>query len=82
MPIKWRPFCSAEQNHFGRGSFKEHFYESVLKSGHWPRKSCRLKVGLFLALMDMWLCDIVLAILVDNHPRNISVKILAIRPLA
>ena len=41
------------QNHFenfGRGSPKEHFCEIILKSGNWPRKRCRLKVFLFLAL--------------------------------
>ena len=46
MPVKglflvlvWWPFCSVAQNHFrnfGRGSFKEHFYEIILKLVHWP----------------------------------------------
>ena len=35
----WRPFCSAELNHFsnfGSRSPKEHFGEIILKLGHWP----------------------------------------------
>ena len=37
-------FCSVEQNHFSnfcRGSFKVHFYEIILKLGHWPTSRCR-----------------------------------------
>ena len=29
---------------------KEHFCETISKSGHWPRRRCHLKVFLFLAL--------------------------------
>ena len=52
-PELWWPFCSAEWIHlsnFGRGSPKEHFCEIILKSRHWPRRRCRLKVFIFLAL--------------------------------
>ena len=35
---------------FGRGSLKEHFCEIILKSGHWSRKRCHLKVFFFLFL--------------------------------
>ena len=48
------PFCSEEQNHFsnfGTWSPKEHLCEIILKLGHWPRRRCRLKVFLFLALV-------------------------------
>ena len=60
MPIKgFSCFSSGshfvEQNHFSnfcRESFKEHFYEIVLKLGHWPTSRCRYKVFfLFLALV-------------------------------
>ena len=50
----WQPFYSVEQNHFsnfGSGSPKEHFCEIFLKSGHWPRRRCRLRVVLFLVLV-------------------------------
>ena len=43
-----------EQNdfsNFGKGSHKEHFFEIILKSGHWSRRRCHLKVFLFLALV-------------------------------
>ena len=46
-------FSGAEQNHFsnfGRGSPKGHFCEIIFISSHWPRRRCRLKVFLFLAL--------------------------------
>ena len=45
-----------ELNHlgnFGRGSSKEskeHSYEVISKSIQWPRRRCRFKVFLFLAL--------------------------------
>ena len=38
-------------SNFGRGSPKEHFCEIILKSGHWSRRRCHLKVFLFLALV-------------------------------
>ena len=43
---------SAERNdfgNFGRGSTKEHFYDIILKSRHWPRR-CRFKGFFFLFL--------------------------------
>ena len=45
--------CSAKWNHFsnfGRGPLEEHFHANILKSGHWPRTSCHLKIFYFLAL--------------------------------
>ena len=44
----------SERNHFsnfGRGSLKEHFCETILKSVHWSRRRCHLNVVLFLALV-------------------------------
>ena len=32
---------------FGRGSTKDNFFEIILKSGHWPKRRCHLKVFLF-----------------------------------
>ena len=29
---------------FGRESPKEHFFEIILKSSHWPARICRLKI--------------------------------------
>ena len=69
-----------EQNHFsnfGRGSPKEHFNKIILKSGHWPRRRY-LKVFLFLSSgghFVQW-SGTILAILVEDHPRNISVKLI------
>ena len=37
-------------SNFGNGSPEEHFCEIILKLGNWPRKRCRLKGFLFLAL--------------------------------
>ena len=65
MPIKGVSCFSSgchfvqEQNHFssfGRGSFKEHFYEIILKLDHWPTSRCRENVFLFLALVAI-LCS-------------------------
>ena len=39
-------FCN-----FGNGSPKKHFCEIILKSGHLPRRRCRLEVSVFLALV-------------------------------
>lgn len=30
-------------SNFGKGSPKEHFCETIVKSTHWPRRGCRLK---------------------------------------
>ena len=66
-----------EQNqfsNFGRGSFKEYFYEITLKLGHWPmsRKSFSTfsSGGHFVQPSRT-----ILAYLVEGHPRNISVKL-------
>ena len=72
--------CSAERNYFnnfGRGSPKKHFCEFILKSGHWPRRRCRLKVFLFLAMASILIqrSETILVILVEGNPRNISVKL-------
>ena len=76
----WRPFCSAEQNHFsnfGRGSSKEHSCEIILKSAHWPGRRCRLKVFSIFSFDGHYVqrSGTILAILVEGHPRNIHVKL-------
>ena len=53
MPIKGFSLFSSG-SHFG--SFKKHFYESILKLGHWTTSGCRQKVFLFLALVAI-LCS-------------------------
>ena len=58
---------------FGRRSPEQYFCEILLKSGYWPR--CCLKVFLFLALAAILFSRTILAILVECHPRNISVKL-------
>ena len=66
----WWPFCSVEQNHFSnfdKGSPKKHFCEIILKTGHWSRRRCHLK----FSSGD----GTIFTILVDGHPRNISVKL-------
>ena len=48
-------FCSVEQKHFssfGRGSPKEHFCETILKLGHWPRRGCHLEF--FSIFSKLW----------------------------
>ena len=43
----WLPACSSEWNglsNYGKGSPKEHFCVIILKSCHWPRRRCCLKV--------------------------------------
>ena len=43
-------FCSAKRNHlrnFGRGPLEEHFCANILKSGHWPKTRCCLKIFYF-----------------------------------
>ena len=72
--------CSAEQNHFsktGRGSSKEHSCEIILKSAHWPRRRCSLK-GFSILSSDGHFIQrsrTILAILVEGHPKNISIKL-------
>ena len=67
-----------EQNHFsktGRGSSKEHSGEIILKLAHWPKRRCRFSIfssdGHFVQPSGT-----ILAILVEGHPMNISVKLL------
>ena len=70
-----------DQNHFsnfGRGSYKEHFYESILKLGYWPTRRCRYKF--FFSIFSsgghfMQPSRTILANLVDSYPRNISLKL-------
>ena len=38
------------QHLFGRGLYKKHFCEIILKSGQWPKRRCCLQVFLCLAL--------------------------------
>ena len=82
----WWPFCSEEQNHFrklGSGSPNEHSCEIILKSGHWPKRRCRLKVFFFFFFFSIFSSGshfvhrsgTILAILVEGYPRNISVKL-------
>ena len=72
--------CSAERNHFSNfstESSKEHFCEIILKSAHWPGRRCRLK-GFSIFSFDghfVQQSGTILAILVEGHPRNISVKL-------
>ena len=71
-------FSGAEQlSNFDRGSPKEHFCEIILKSGYWPGRRCHLKVFLFLALVAIFVqCGgTILAILVEGHPRKISMEL-------
>ena len=66
-----------EQNHFsktGRRSSKEHSGEIILKLAHWPKRRCRLK-GFSIFSSDCHFVQrsgTILAILVEGHPRNIS----------
>ena len=68
-----------EQNHFsetGRGSSKEHSGEIILKLADWPKR-CRLK-GFSIFSSDghfVQRSGTILAILVEGHPRNTSVKL-------
>ena len=83
----WWPFCSVEQNHFsnfGKESPKEHFCEIILKSGDWSRSRCPLKVFLFFSCGRHFVQGnrTILAILLEDHPRNISVNYFEINPLA
>ena len=64
-------------SNFSRESSKEHFCEIILKSAHWPGRRCRLK-GFSIFSLDghfVQRSGTILAILVEGHPRNISVKL-------
>ena len=68
-----------EQKQFSnlnRRSPKEHFCEIILKSGHWPRRTYHLKVFLCFSFGGHYVerSGTILTILVEEHPRNISVK--------
>ena len=67
-------------NNFGRGSPKEHFCGIILKSGHWPKRRCHLKLFFFFSIFSsgdhfVQRNRTILAILVEGHSRNISVKL-------
>ena len=70
--MEWNDFSN-----FGGVSPKERFCEIILKSGHWPRRRCHLK---FLSIFSsgghfvQW-SRMILATLVECHPRNASVKL-------
>ena len=76
----WRPFFSAERNHFSnfsRGSSKKHFCEIILKSAHWPWRRCRFKNFSIFSSGGHFVQQsrTILAILVKGYPRNIPVKL-------
>ena len=55
----------------------EHSCEIILKSVHWPRRKCGLN-GFSIFRFDghfVQRSGTILAILVESHPRNISVKL-------
>ena len=65
---------------FGKGSSKKHFCEIVLKSAYWPWRRCCLTVFFFFFFFCfgghfVQQSKTILAILVEGHPRNISVKL-------
>ena len=60
----------------GKGSSKKHFCEIVLKSAYWPWRRCCLTVFFFCSGGHfVQQSRTILAILVEGHPRNISVKL-------
>ena len=64
-------------SNFGRGLSKEHFCEIILKLAQWPRRRCWLK-GFSIFSSDgqfVQRSGTILAILVEGHPRIISVKL-------
>ena len=62
--------CALNQN-------KEHFFEIILKSDHWPRRRCCLKVfSIFSSSVSfVQLSVTILAYLVEGHPKNTSIKL-------
>ena len=74
--------CFSSGGHFVQqsitilGSFKERYYEIILKLGQWPTSRCCLKVFLFFSSGGHFVqrSKTILAILVEGHPRNITVK--------
>ena len=61
--------------HFGKGSSKEHSCKIILFSAHWPRRRCHLKGFSIFSFEGHFVQRnrTILAILVEGHPRNISV---------
>ena len=65
-------------SNFGRGSPKEHLREIILKLVHWSRRRCCLRV--FFSIFSsgghfVQRSGTILKIVVEDHPRNISVKL-------
>ena len=62
---------------FGRGSPKEHSCKIILKLDQWPRRRCRFKAFLFLALVAILFSEAepFRQNLVEGHTRNIPVKL-------
>ena len=70
----------SERNHFSnfsRRSSKKHSCEIILKSAHWPGRRCCLKGFSILSFDGHFVkqSGTILAILVEGHPRNISVTL-------
>ena len=62
-------------SNFGKGSPKKHFCEIILKSGHWFRRRCHLKVFSIFSSGSHFVQGngTIFAILEEDHPSNISV---------
>ena len=63
------------------GRLEEHFCEIILKLGHWPRRRCGLMLFIFFSIFSsgghfVQSSRIILAILVNGHKRNTTVKLL------
>ena len=75
-------FCSAERNdfnNFDRESPKEHFCEIIFKNQvHWSRRRYHFKVYCFFSSCSLFVkrSERILAILVEGHLRNISMKLI------
>ena len=75
---------SAERNDFnnlGRRSPKEHFCEIILKSVPWSKISFKGFSTFSSGGHFVQRSGTILAILVEGHPRNISIKVFKIGPL-
>ena len=62
----------------------EYFCEIILKSGHWPRRRCHLKVFSIFSFggHSVQQSRTILAVLLEGHPRNILLKLFYNGPLA
>ena len=70
-------------SNFGRGSPKKLFCEIIFKLGHLSTRICHLKVFSIFSFSShcvQW-SRTILAILVEGHPRNISVKLIRNRTI-